>query len=51
MGESLRSESELAQRLRMIRDLSGRSLRALEREVGASLSSLSRYFAGQTAPL
>ncbi|MEV0234081.1 tetratricopeptide repeat protein [Nonomuraea sp. NPDC050786] len=42
--------TELAQRLTMIRDLSGRSLRALERETGISSSSLSRYFSGQALP-
>jgi len=41
---------ELAGRLRAIRDLSGRSLRELERSTGISSSSMSRYFAGQSLP-
>ncbi len=42
--------TEFAQLLCRIRDLSGRSLRSLERDTGISSSSLSRYFAGQTVP-
>ncbi|MBV6696903.1 helix-turn-helix transcriptional regulator [Kitasatospora aureofaciens] len=41
---------ELAEQLRQLRDLTGRSLRELAREVRGSSSSLSRYFAGQTVP-
>ena len=41
---------ELAERLRQLRDLTGRSLRELAREVRGSSSSLSRYFSGQTVP-
>ncbi|GAA5001440.1 tetratricopeptide repeat protein [Actinopolymorpha pittospori] len=41
---------ELAWRLRQLRDLTGRSLRELARDVHGSSSSLSRYFAGQAVP-
>lgn len=41
---------ELAGRLSQLRDLTGRSLRELARDVNASSSSLSRYFAGQAVP-
>jgi tetratricopeptide (TPR) repeat protein/transcriptional regulator with XRE-family HTH domain len=41
---------ELAGRLRQLRDLTGRSLRELARDVHVSSSSLSRYFAGQAVP-
>ncbi|MBO3737404.1 ATP-binding protein [Actinoplanes flavus] len=41
---------ELAGRLRQLRDLTGRSLRELERDVHVSSSSLSRYFSGQAVP-
>lgn len=42
--------TELAERLRRIWDLSGRSLRALATDAALSSSSLSRYVAGQTVP-
>ncbi|MEV0719689.1 helix-turn-helix domain-containing protein [Asanoa sp. NPDC050611] len=41
---------DLAGWLRELRDLTGRSLRELEREVHVSSSSLSRYFSGQAVP-
>jgi transcriptional regulator with XRE-family HTH domain len=41
---------ELAEQLRQLRDLTGRSLRELARDVDTSSSSLSRYFAGQAVP-
>jgi tetratricopeptide (TPR) repeat protein/transcriptional regulator with XRE-family HTH domain len=41
---------ELAGWLRQLRDLTGRSLRELAREVHVSSSSLSRYFSGQAVP-
>jgi tetratricopeptide (TPR) repeat protein/transcriptional regulator with XRE-family HTH domain len=41
---------ELAERLRQLRDLTGRSLRELARDVHGSSSSLSRYFSGQAVP-
>ncbi|MFC4126462.1 tetratricopeptide repeat protein [Nocardia rhizosphaerae] len=41
---------ELAARLRMIQELSGRGVRALARDTGLSSSSLSRYLSGQTVP-
>ncbi|MBO3744282.1 ATP-binding protein [Actinoplanes flavus] len=41
---------ELAGRLRQLRDLTGRSLRELERDIHVSSSSLSRYFSGQAVP-
>ncbi|GAB2605148.1 ATP-binding protein [Kribbella endophytica] len=42
--------TELAGRLQAIQELSGRSLRELERATGISSSSLSRYFAGRSLP-
>lgn len=42
--------AELAGVLRQLRDLTGRSLRELARDVHTSSSSLSRYFAGQAVP-
>src|SRR5690349_23300555 len=41
---------EFAQRLRAVRDATGRSLRELEKLTHVSTSSLSRYFAGQSLP-
>nr|WP_226961938.1 MULTISPECIES: tetratricopeptide repeat protein [Streptomyces] len=41
---------ELADRLGLLRELSGLGVRALARETGLSSSSLSRYLNGQTAP-
>ncbi|MFD7156230.1 ATP-binding protein [Kribbella sp. NPDC059898] len=41
---------ELAGQLSQLRDLTGRSLRELARDINASSSSLSRYFSGQAAP-
>ncbi|MFC6012909.1 tetratricopeptide repeat protein [Nocardia lasii] len=41
---------ELAARLRLIQELSGRGVRALARDTGLSSSSLSRYLSGQTVP-
>ncbi|MBO3746102.1 helix-turn-helix domain-containing protein [Streptosporangiaceae bacterium NEAU-GS5] len=41
---------ELAARLRQLRDLTGRSLRELARDLHGSSSSLSRYFSGQAVP-
>ncbi|MDW5328384.1 helix-turn-helix domain-containing protein [Plantactinospora sp. KLBMP9567] len=41
---------ELAGWLRQLRDLTGRSLRELARDVHVSSSSLSRYFSGQAVP-
>ncbi|MFB7333723.1 helix-turn-helix domain-containing protein [Streptomyces adustus] len=41
---------ELAGQLRQLRDLTGRSLRELARDVRGSSSSLSRYFSGQAVP-
>ncbi|MEU7860228.1 tetratricopeptide repeat protein [Nonomuraea sp. NPDC049141] len=41
---------ELAGLLRQLRDLTGRSLRELARDVHVSSSSLSRYFSGQAVP-
>ncbi|GAA0478848.1 hypothetical protein Aca07nite_86250 [Actinoplanes capillaceus] len=41
---------ELAGWLRQLRDLTGRSLRELERDIHVSSSSLSRYFSGQAVP-
>ncbi|SDN03849.1 tetratricopeptide repeat protein [Allokutzneria albata] len=43
-------QDELAARLRLVQELSGRGLRALARDTGLSSSSLSRYFSGQTVP-
>ncbi|MFD1933082.1 ATP-binding protein [Nonomuraea mangrovi] len=42
--------NELAERLRQIREASGRSLRELERAIHVSSSSLSRYLSGQSVP-
>ncbi|WP_206686092.1 ATP-binding protein [Kribbella qitaiheensis] len=42
--------TELAGRLQAIQELSGRSLRELQRATGISSSSLSRYFAGRSLP-
>ena len=39
---------ELAARLRLLQELSGRGVRALARDAGLSSSSLSRYLSGQT---
>ncbi|MFC5268912.1 ATP-binding protein [Kribbella qitaiheensis] len=41
---------ELAESLRQLRDLTGRSLRGLARDINASSSSLSRYFSAQAVP-
>jgi tetratricopeptide (TPR) repeat protein len=41
---------ELAARLRLLQELSGRGVRALARDTGLSSSSLSRYLGGQTVP-
>jgi tetratricopeptide (TPR) repeat protein/transcriptional regulator with XRE-family HTH domain len=41
---------ELAGRLLQLRDITGRSLRELARDVHVSSSSLSRYFSGQAVP-
>ncbi|GAA4879612.1 tetratricopeptide repeat protein [Kitasatospora terrestris] len=41
---------ELAGRLRLLQELSGRGVRALARDTGLSSSSLSRYLGGQTVP-
>lgn len=41
---------ELAGQLRQLRDLTGKSLRVLAREIQVSSSSLSRYFSGQAIP-
>ncbi|WP_157252757.1 ATP-binding protein [Nonomuraea typhae] len=41
---------ELAERLRQVREASGRSLRELERTIHISSSSLSRYLSGQSIP-
>ncbi|MFF5258010.1 tetratricopeptide repeat protein [Actinomadura viridis] len=41
---------ELAARLRLLHELSGRGVRALARDTGLSSSSLSRYLSGQTVP-
>lgn len=41
---------ELAGRLRLLQELSGRGVRALARDTGLSSSSLSRYLSGQTVP-
>ncbi|WP_347257003.1 tetratricopeptide repeat protein [Actinomadura sp. RB99] len=43
-------EEELAARLRLLQELSGRGVRALARDTGLSSSSLSRYLGGQTVP-
>ncbi|MFG2089389.1 tetratricopeptide repeat protein [Spirillospora sp. NPDC048824] len=41
---------ELAARLRLLQELSGRGVRALARDADLSSSSLSRYLGGQTVP-
>ncbi|WP_240505003.1 tetratricopeptide repeat protein [Nocardia mangyaensis] len=41
---------ELAARLRLLQEMSGRGVRALARDTGLSSSSLSRYLSGQTVP-
>ncbi|WP_342744705.1 ATP-binding protein [Actinophytocola xinjiangensis] len=41
-------QDELAARLRLVHELSGRGVRALARDAGLSSSSLSRYLSGQT---
>ncbi|MGW6355098.1 helix-turn-helix domain-containing protein [Streptomyces sp. NPDC055092] len=41
---------ELAGRLLQLRDITGRSLRELARDVHVSSSSLARYFSGQAVP-
>ncbi|TMR20204.1 hypothetical protein ETD86_19235, partial [Nonomuraea turkmeniaca] len=43
-------QHELAGRLRLVQELSGRGVRALARDAGLSSSSLSRYLSGQTVP-
>ncbi|MEU8123902.1 tetratricopeptide repeat protein [Spirillospora sp. NPDC049024] len=43
-------QDELAARLRMLQEVSGRGVRALARDAGLSSSSLSRYLSGQTVP-
>lgn len=43
-------QDELAARLRMLQELSGRGVRALSRDTGLSSSSLSRYLSGQSVP-
>ncbi|XVQ10710.1 tetratricopeptide repeat protein [Spirillospora sp. CA-255316] len=43
-------QEELAARLRLLQELSGRGVRALARDTGLSSSSLSRYLSGQTVP-
>lgn len=43
-------QDELAARLRLLQELSGRGVRALARDTGLSSSSLSRYLSGQTVP-
>ncbi|WUW19486.1 helix-turn-helix domain-containing protein [Streptomyces sp. NBC_01463] len=45
-----RLRDDLAGQLRQLRDLTGRSLRDLAREIHVSSSSLSRYFSGQAVP-
>lgn len=47
---STHPQDELATRLRLLQELSGRGVRALARDAGLSSSSLSRYLAGQTVP-
>ncbi|MDL4815330.1 tetratricopeptide repeat protein [Actinomadura opuntiae] len=48
--EAADPQEELAARLRMLQELSGRGVRALARDAGLSSSSLSRYLSGRTAP-
>ncbi|MFJ6700606.1 ATP-binding protein [Streptomyces sp. NPDC091272] len=43
-------QGELADRLRLIQELSGLGVRALARETGLSSSSLSRYLTGRSVP-
>ncbi|MGI5166413.1 tetratricopeptide repeat protein [Spirillospora sp. CA-253888] len=43
-------QDELAARLRLVQEVSGRGVRALARDTGLSSSSLSRYLSGQTVP-
>ncbi|GAA4592321.1 hypothetical protein GCM10023194_53820 [Planotetraspora phitsanulokensis] len=43
-------QDELAARLRLLQELSGRGVRALARDTGLSSSSLSRYLGGQSVP-
>ncbi|MFI6597208.1 tetratricopeptide repeat protein [Nonomuraea sp. NPDC050536] len=43
-------QDELAARLRLLQEVSGRGVRALARDAGLSSSSLSRYLGGQTVP-
>jgi tetratricopeptide (TPR) repeat protein/transcriptional regulator with XRE-family HTH domain len=43
-------QDELAERLRLLQELSGRGVRALARDTGLSSSSLSRYLGGQIVP-
>ncbi|MBW8481824.1 tetratricopeptide repeat protein [Actinomadura parmotrematis] len=43
-------QDELAERLRLLQEVSGRGVRALARDAGLSSSSLSRYLSGQTVP-
>ncbi|MEU4699293.1 tetratricopeptide repeat protein [Nonomuraea dietziae] len=43
-------QDELASRLRLLQELSGRGVRALARDTGLSSSSLSRYLSGQSVP-
>ncbi|MEV4066668.1 helix-turn-helix domain-containing protein, partial [Nonomuraea dietziae] len=43
-------QDELATRLRLLQELSGRGVRALARDTGLSSSSLSRYLSGQSVP-
>lgn len=43
-------QDDLASRLRLLHELSGRGVRALARDTGLSSSSLSRYLSGQTVP-
>ncbi|MGX1372437.1 tetratricopeptide (TPR) repeat protein [Streptomyces canus] len=43
-------QEELAERLRLLQELSKRGVRALARDAGLSSSSLSRYLSGRTVP-
>jgi len=43
-------QDELAARLRLLQELSGRGVRALARDTGLSSSSLSRYLSGRSVP-
>ncbi|WP_225859098.1 tetratricopeptide repeat protein [Streptomyces albicerus] len=43
-------QDELAARLRLLQEVSGRGVRALARDTGLSSSSLSRYLSGRTVP-